>query len=106
VYVHPFTGEEAGERATLGLFLQRGGWKVSADSLQLWDGAEHRTGDPCPDGRPGQVRWFVDGVEQRGDPSRFTPRNGQVIALSFGADAPGVPPQLASLYLPSLGAST
>jgi hypothetical protein len=26
--------------------------------------------------------------------------------LSFGAVAPGVPPQLASLYVPALGAAT
>jgi hypothetical protein len=36
VYVHPFEPDEAGDKATLGLFLERGGWKVSADRLQLW----------------------------------------------------------------------
>ena len=108
VYVHPFEPDEAGDKATLGLFLQRGGWKVSADQLQLWDGVEHRAGDTCPDGQVGQVRWWVDGVEQHGDPATFLPRNGQVIVLSFDADPapPGAPPQMAALYLPSVGAAT
>ena len=108
VYVHPFKPDEAGDKATLGLFLERGGWKVSADRLQLWDGVEHRTGDTCPDGQVGQVRWWVDGVEQHGDPATFLPRNGQVIVLSFDADPtpPGAPPQMAALYMPSVGAAT
>jgi len=108
VYVHPFHDDEAGDKATLGLFLDRGGWKASADRLQLWDGVEHRAGATCPDGRVAQVRWWVDGVEQHGDPAAFLPRNGQVIVLSFDADpaAPGAPPQMAALYLPSVGAAT
>ncbi|HEY1281783.1 MAG TPA: hypothetical protein VGF22_19030 [Acidimicrobiales bacterium] len=44
VYIHPFNQSEAGDKATLGLFLQRGGWQASADRLKLWDGEEHRSG--------------------------------------------------------------
>jgi hypothetical protein len=108
VYVHPFKADEAGERATLGLFLQRGGWHAAADRLQLWDGDDHRSGQACPNGQTARVRWWVDGVEQTGDPSSFTPRNGQVIVLSFDSDPspPGPPPQLAALYLPPIGAAT
>jgi hypothetical protein len=104
VYVHPFTPDEAGDRATLGLFLDRGGWRASADSLQLWDGVEHQSGTTCPDGQTAQVRWWVDDVEQSGDPSAFTPRNGQVIVLSFDAatSSPGPPPQMDALRLPAL----
>lgn len=107
VYIHPFNADEAGDHATLGLFLERGHWKASQDSLQLWDGETHRAGDACPSG-PATVRWWVDGVEQHGNPSDLLPRNGQVIALSFDADAspPGEPPQMAALYLPTLGATT
>src|SRR4029077_235899 len=86
VYVHPFKPDEAGDKASLGLFLDRRGGQVAADGLQLWDGVEHRTGDTCPDGQVGQVRWWVDGVEQHGDPATFLPRNGQVLVLSFDAD--------------------
>ena len=108
VYVHPLEADEAGDRATLGLFVQRGEWKVSADELLLWDGAAHRTGGTCPDGLPATARWWVDGVEQRGDPADFAPRNGQVIVLGFDSDEvpPGAPPQMSSLFVPSLGADT
>ncbi len=104
VYLHPFTDDEAGDKATLGLFIGRGGWKASTDLLALWDGVEHVSGSTCPDGRVASVRWWVDGVEQNGDPSMFKPHNGQVIVLGFDADPPpGPPPQLDDLYVPSLG---
>jgi hypothetical protein len=108
VYVHPFTADEAGDKAMLGLFMQRGGWRASPDRLELWDGAEHRSGDTCPDGQPAQVRWWVDGVEQDGDPTRFMPRNGQVVVLTFDSDPtpPGAPPQMAALRVPPIGAAT
>jgi hypothetical protein len=108
VYIHPFNQSEAGDKATLGLFLQRGGWQASADRLKLWDGEEHRSGGTCSNGQTAQVRWWVDGVEQHGDPSTFAPRNGQVVVLSFDSDPtpPGPPPQMAAQYLPPLGAAT
>jgi hypothetical protein len=108
VYVHPFNQDEAGDKATLGLFLKRGGWQAAADHLKLWDGDEHRSGTTCPNGQTAQVRWWVDGAEQHGDPSAFTPRNGQVIVLAFDSDPspPGPPPQITALYLPPLGAAT
>jgi hypothetical protein len=108
IYIHPFNEDEAGDNATLGLFLERGGWQASADQLTLWDGVEHRTGATCPNGQPAQVRWWVDDVEQHGDPSTYTPRDGQVIVLSFDTEPtpPGPPPQMGALYLPSLAAAT
>ncbi|HEX2785157.1 MAG TPA: hypothetical protein VHN36_16360 [Ilumatobacteraceae bacterium] len=104
VYIHPFTDDEAGDRATLGLFIGRGGWTVSTDLLAVWDGVEHASGSTCPGGRAASVRWWVDGVEQHGDPSAFRPHNGEVIVLGFDADPPpGPPPQLAALFVPALG---
>ena len=108
VYVHPFEASEAGDRATLGLFLQRGGWKATADRLELWDATPHQNGDACPGGTAAQVRWWVDGVEQHGNPGDYVPRNGQVIAITFGGDPapPGAPPQMAALSAPTLSAAT
>ncbi len=108
VYVHPFTRDEAGTRATLGLFLERGLWKATDDRLQLWDGVTHRNGDACPNGSRGQVRWWVDGVERQGNPSEFLPRDDQVIVLGFDSDPafPGPPPQMSGLQPPALGAAT
>jgi hypothetical protein len=107
VYVHPFDPAEAGDRATLGLLLQRGGWTASNDRLQLWDGVEHRAATSCPDGSAATVRWWIDGVEQHGDPATNIPRHGQVIVLAFDPDGPppGPPPQLAALVPPPLVAA-
>jgi len=105
VYIHPSKRSEAGNNATLGLLFEGGGWEASADHLELWDGVEHRSGTPCPDGQLAQVRWSVDGIEQQGDPNDFVPRNGQLIVLSFDSSPPPVsppPPQLGALYVPTL----
>jgi hypothetical protein len=108
VYVHPSNQDEAGDKATLGLLFERGGWQAAADVLKLWDGIEHRSGTTCPNGQTAQVRWWVDGTEQHGDPSTSAPRNGQVIVLGFASDPsePGPPPQMATLYRPPLGAAS
>ena len=108
IYIHPFSAEEAGAKATLGLWLERGGWTASADQLDLWDGTQHRSGTTCPDGRTAEVRWWVDGAEQQGDPSEFVPQNGQMIELSLDSStsAAAAPPQLDALYLPALGPAT
>jgi hypothetical protein len=107
VYIHPFSPDEAGENATLGLYLERGIWKATRDSLQLWDGTTHRNGDDCPSGSAAEVRWWVDGVEQQGNPGDLLPRDGQVIVLGFDSDPtqPGEPPQATALHLPALAAT-
>ena len=48
------------------------------------------------------------GVHSHGDPVDFAPRHGQVIVLGFDSDEapPGAPPQMSSLFVPSLGADT
>jgi hypothetical protein len=108
VYVHPFKADEAGDRATLGLYLGRGGWKVDATHLELWDGGQHRNGASCPGGSAARVRWWVDDVEHSGDPAGYAPRNGQVVVLTFDAstDPPGEPPQMAAIFTPILQAAS
>lgn len=108
IYIQPVSADEAGDQATLGLMLQRGGWAASSDRLLLWDGTEHRSGTACPNGQPAQVRWWLDSVEQHGDPAQLVPRNGQVVVLSFDSDPspPGDPPQVTALYVPALRAAT
>jgi hypothetical protein len=108
VYIHPFTEDEAGAQATLGLFLERGLWSASEDSLQLWDGTTHHNGETCRGGGKARVRWWVDGVEQQGNPSKLLPRDGHVVVLGFDSDPapPGTPPQASALALPALAPAT
>ena len=104
VYAHPFAPGEAEGNATVGRWLGHGGWTATATELALWDGTRHRTGDACPDGRPGTVRWWVDGVAGAGDPGAHRIANGEAVTLSFnpaGVD-PGPPPAAARLPLPRL----
>jgi hypothetical protein len=95
VHDHPFTTESAGRNATMEKFFTGGGWKVTATSFDFGPDAKKANGDPCPDGKPGVVRWAVNGKEQHGNLSDFIPFDGDVIALAFlPADAPiPTPPQ-------------
>ncbi len=109
VYVHPVHADgperDTGDDATLGRFLAEGGWRADEEGFSVWGGGEVRTGDTCPDGRPGVFRWTVDGEDGSGDPSEHRVGHRQVIVLSFdpiGTD-PGDPPQLAALPVPTLG---
>jgi hypothetical protein len=109
VYVHPVHPDgperDTGDEATLGRFLAEGGWSAGAEGFSVWDDVTVRTGDTCPDGRRGVVRWTVDGEDGSGDPSDHRIGHRQVIVLSFdpiGTDL-GDPPQLAALPVPTLG---
>lgn len=104
IYAHPQTAGEANANATVGRWLGHGSWTAKAGELKLWDGATHRNGDTCPDGRAATVRWWVDGAEQQGDPESHRIGNGEAITLSFnpaGVD-PGPGPAAARLPLPDI----
>jgi hypothetical protein len=104
IHVHPFTADEAGVNATLGRFLEYGGWVAGEGGLRLWDGKIHANGTDCA-GKPARIRWSVDGRERQGDPSRLHVENQQVIALAFlPPDEPiGTPPQATALAAPDPG---
>jgi hypothetical protein len=99
VHIHPFTPAGARRNATMDKFFTGGGWKVTATSFDFGGEATKRNGDTCPDGKPGVVRWAVNGEERDGDLSDFVPFDGDVIALAFlPADVPiPTPPQGAAL---------
>lgn len=56
IHVHPFSAEDEGSNATLGLFFQRAGGSLSADTLVLPSGETYSNGDSCPNGESGQLR--------------------------------------------------
>jgi hypothetical protein len=113
IHIHPFTRSEGGSHATLGRFLDYGGWSASDTSLKLWPdqtsvaaGAasspvpvDVANGDKCPVGSPfagqkGVVKWSVDCKDSRGDPSSLRLKDLAVVALAFVPkdQAIGVPP--------------
>jgi hypothetical protein len=110
MHIHPFTKSEGGENATVGRFLTYGGWSASEDSLSAWTGPttapDQKTwsdGDKCPEGtefagKRGVVKWSINCKARDGNPSDFTPSDGDVVAIAFlpQNEAIGVPPNASS----------
>jgi len=106
IHIHPFAAADAGKNATLGRFFHNGGWGLSEDSLDLWEGpAANPTktawsnGDKCPAGSPaagrkGEVKWSVDCVNRDGNPADYKLEDLNVVAVAFlpKAEKIGVPP--------------
>jgi hypothetical protein len=91
LHIHPFADDETGDEATVGRFMEYGGWEVDEDHLALWDDLAVNSGDPCPDGRPASIRWAVNGEEQDGNPADFKPEDQDVITIAFLPDGEPIP---------------
>lgn len=109
IHIHPRTRSESGEHATLGEFMTFGGWGVSSSSLDLgtdaaaWAGLKvdpsKRTwsnGDKCPKstpdaGKPGVLKWSVDCIAKKGNPSDYRLQDLQVVALAFIPKSQSIP---------------
>jgi hypothetical protein len=92
IHIHPFNSSESGANATVGRFMDYGGWSLSSSSFDLWDGPDgtsirHKNGDECtlPDGsrQKGTLTWYVNGKKRSGDPADYRPKDGDKIALVF-----------------------
>jgi hypothetical protein len=87
IHIHPFNSSESGKNATLGRFLEYGGWSAGSTSFDLWGGAKEKNGDPCTlaDGseQKGTLTWYVNGKKQPGNPSDYQPKDRDQIALVF-----------------------
>lgn len=91
VHIHPFSDDETGDNATLGRYMEYGGWEIDEDHLALWDDLNVTSGDPCPDGRTASVRWSVNGEEQEGNPADYKPDDQDVISIAFIPDGDAIP---------------
>ncbi len=106
IHIHPRTAVDAGDNATLGRFFVSGGWELSEDSLNLWEGpatepgkSQWANGDKCPAGsemagRKGVVKWSIDCASRDGNPADYKLEDFQVVALAFlpKDEKIGVPP--------------
>jgi hypothetical protein len=114
VHIHPFNSSESGENATLGRFLEYGGWSVSSTSFDLWDGpdgqpVQKNNGDECtmPDGskKKGTLTWYVNGKKRSGNPADYRPKDQDRIALVFAPEGTEVDvksaPNVQNLQAPS-----
>jgi hypothetical protein len=114
MHIHPFTDDETGAGATVGLFFEEGGWSLSEDGIDLtndnperqWSDVNVGNGAPCLDGRPGEVRWAVNGQAQDGNPADFAPEDGDRIIIYFLPEADALPDEKSVIdQRPEVGAA-
>jgi hypothetical protein len=103
IHIHPFVEEEAKDNATVGRYFEYAGNEVDEEHIAFGDELTVTNGDPCPDGRTGEVRWSVNGEEQDGSPGDYKPEDQDVIVIGFLAegDALGEPPAEVLAALPN-----
>jgi hypothetical protein len=110
IHLHPFASDEAGD-PSIGRFMDYGGWKLSSDSLGVWDTGVHRDGQACATGGNGRVQWVVGKYgkpwptqPRSGDPAAYRPKNGDIVAVYFVPDGDPLPePPTAQAELSSIG---
>jgi len=95
IHIHPFNSSESGKNATVGRFMDYGGYSVSSSSYDLWPGPDgtklqEKNGDQCtmPDGskQPGALTWYVNDKKQSGDPADYQPKDHDKIVLVFAPE--------------------
>ena len=105
IHMHPYSRAGANENATIGLFLEGANEEITSDSIRLSDGTDLQNGDDCANlgGKPGKIRWTVNGKEKQGNPARYVPSDRDIIALAFlpAGEEIGTPPIAASGQSPS-----
>jgi hypothetical protein len=93
IHIHPGSSDETGDEATVGRFMEYGGWSLSSDSMTLWDGTTHENGQECgsgADAKPAELQWIVGEYGEpwptkarTGNPADYKPKNGDIIAIYF-----------------------
>jgi hypothetical protein len=104
IHIHPFTTDEEGKNATLGRFWEYAGLELGEDEFSYSSGTQEdpdttswQNGDECPNGKPGVVRWEVNGEEMTGNPADLRLADGDCLAIGFLPEGKklGNPPQVA-----------
>jgi hypothetical protein len=91
IHMEPATTEDEGKNATLGRYFKYGGWKLSSSSIDFVN-VKRKTGDTC-DGKPGVLRWAVNGKEMHSDPAKYKLLDGDAIELVFTTAGAKLPPK-------------
>ena len=82
IHMEPSTSDEMGRFATVGQYFKFAGFKISATSISFAGTVNEKNGDKC-NGKPGVLRWEVNGREMHGNPGSYKIFNGDVIAIVF-----------------------
>jgi hypothetical protein len=98
IHMEPATSEDEGKNATLGRYFKYGGWKLDQTSINFVN-VNVKNGDTC-NGKPGVLRWAVNGKEMHGNPAKYKLYDGDAIELVFTTAGAKLPPQS---QIPSYG---
>jgi hypothetical protein len=92
IHMEPLVSAEAGKGATLGLYFEYGGWKLS-DTGFTFLGTAVKNGDKCTTGGAGTLQWGVakfDGTQGKqkytvmtGNPAKYKLFQGDVVVVAF-----------------------
>jgi hypothetical protein len=100
IHVEPLVSSDGGKNATLGAYFKYGGWKLSATSINFVN-VNRKNGDKC-NGKPGVLRWAVNGKEMHGDPAKYKVAQADVIELVFTTADAKLPPESQVPSVPAL----
>ena len=90
IHVEPQTDSQGGNNATLGAYFQYGGWKINSTSIKFVN-VDEKNGNKC-NGKPGVLRWAVNGKEKTGNPANYKVAQADVIELVFTTAGAKLPP--------------
>jgi hypothetical protein len=92
IHMEPLVSAEAGKGATLGLYFNYGGWKLSETGFTFL-GTTVKNGDKCATGGAGTLQWAVgkwDGTSGKqkykvmtGNPAKYKLFQGDIVVLAF-----------------------
>jgi hypothetical protein len=91
IHMEPAGSQDEGKNATLGRYFQYGGWKLNETSINFVN-VNEKNGNKC-NGKPGVLRWAVNGKEMHGNPSKYKLFNADVVELVFTTADAKLPPK-------------
>jgi hypothetical protein len=100
IHMEPSTSEDEGNNATVGRYFKYGGWKLSATSIKFVN-VDEKNGNQC-NGKPGVLRWSVNGKEKHGNPASYKLFDGDVVELVFTTADAKLPPKTQVPSYPAL----
>jgi hypothetical protein len=100
IHMEPATSEDEGKNATLGRYFQYGGWKLNQTSINFVN-VDVKNGDTCG-GKPGVLRWAVNGKEMHGNPAKYKLFDGDAVELVFTTASAKMPPKTQIPSYPAL----
>jgi hypothetical protein len=90
IHVEPITSTDGGNNATLGAYFKYGGWSLNQTSIHFVN-VNEKNGNTC-NGKPGVLRWAVNGKEHVGNPAKYKVAQADAIELVFTTAAAKLPP--------------